>query len=81
MADSHNQPQPLGKRICELRARLGLTQQQLAAGAGVNEDTLKSIEQGRRGDPRLSSVSRIAAALGMSLDELVAASEPPASLD
>ena len=64
----------LGETISNERRLRGLSQEQLAARAGMSEDGLKGIEQGRRGDPRLSSVLKIAEALGMTLDELL--SEP-----
>jgi DNA-binding XRE family transcriptional regulator len=67
---------PLGKRIFDRRMSLNLTQQQLAARAGLSEDGVKSIEQGRRPNPQLFSIVKIAAALGVTLDELVTEPAP-----
>jgi transcriptional regulator with XRE-family HTH domain len=61
----------LGQQICYWRGRLRLTQEQLAARAGVSEDTLKSVEQGRRATPGFFTVAKIAAALKVSLDQLL----------
>lgn len=59
---------PLGKQITELRKG---TQEELATLAGLSIDGLKAVEQGRRADPRLSTVVKIAAALGVTVDELI----------
>jgi transcriptional regulator with XRE-family HTH domain len=61
----------LGKAIGFWRERRRLTQLQLAARAGLSEDTLKSVEQGRRPKPGFFTVARIAAALEVGLDQLV----------
>ena len=77
----HNSPQrlprPLGKRICDERLTRKHTQRQLAALAGLSEDAVKSIEQGRRRNPGVFTVLKIVAALGMTLDELLAEPESP----
>ena len=66
----------LGKQICYWRDRRRLTQEELAALAGVSEDAVKSLEQGRRPNPRILTVLKVAAALGLGLDELLAEPDP-----
>jgi transcriptional regulator with XRE-family HTH domain len=66
----------LGETISYERRIRSLSQWQLAARAGLSEDGLKGVEQGRRRDPRISTVLKIADALGMSIDELLAEPEP-----
>ena len=68
--------QSLGKRICEERMTRHFTQRQLAAKAGLSWDGLKSVEQGRRPNPGIFTVLRIADALGITLDELINEPEP-----
>ncbi len=75
MTVRHRIQTPVGVRISALRARLDLTQRQLADQAGVPLDSLKDVEQGRTADPRISTIRRIAAALGVSVDELTAEPE------
>jgi transcriptional regulator with XRE-family HTH domain len=61
----------LGGQICYWRERRRLTQQQLAAQAGISEDAVKSVEQGRRPNPCFFTSVKIAAALEVSLDQLL----------
>jgi transcriptional regulator with XRE-family HTH domain len=57
-----------------------MSQQSLAVSAGLSVSIVSQIEQGRRADPRLSTIEALATALGVGLDELVgrktAASRP-----
>lgn len=76
MTDRNRLRKPLSEKICDLRMMRGLTQKQLAARAGLSEDGFKGVEQGRRVDPRFSTVLRIADALGVTLDELITEDEP-----
>ncbi|MFJ7158714.1 helix-turn-helix domain-containing protein [Streptomyces sp. NPDC101118] len=46
---------------------------EVAAAAGVSAETLRKIETGRAPTPAFFTVAALAGALGMSLDELVAA--------
>ena len=52
-----------------LRTSRGLSQEQLAAAAGIHRNYLGGIERGER-NPSLSNVIRIAKALDMSLSQL-----------
>jgi transcriptional regulator with XRE-family HTH domain len=50
------------------------SQNQLALRAGLSPGLVQSLEQGRRTDPRLSTLMKLAAALEVTLDELVTGS-------
>lgn len=64
------QPQPaLGEAIRQLRAKSGLSQEDLAHLAGVTTGTLSVIERGRS-NPAWGTVKGIAKALGVSVAEL-----------
>jgi transcriptional regulator with XRE-family HTH domain len=60
----------LAARLRQLRTAAGLTQMNLAAKARVNVSIVSQIEQGTTTDPRVSTMRRLARALGVSLDEL-----------
>ena len=60
----------------ELRARVGMTVQDVAHAAGISVDTIYKLEQGKRklGDSRVQqSMRRIAAAMGIEPIEYVRA--------
>jgi XRE family transcriptional regulator, fatty acid utilization regulator len=61
----------VARRITELRLAAGMTQQELAVKAGLSISNLSQIEQGKRKDPRISTVSALAAALGVDVTELL----------
>jgi transcriptional regulator with XRE-family HTH domain len=60
----------LGHRIRHFRAEAGLTLDQLGAAVGIAGSQLSLIENGRR-EPRLSLIGSIAAALAVSVSELL----------
>ena len=60
-----------GARMKEERKRQGLSQKQLAEISGVSEDTIKRYETGRANSGRLDVAFYIAAAFGVSLDEML----------
>jgi len=64
----------LGARLRDHRRRLGLSQSQLAARAGVNQGYLSSIEKGDR-TPRPDTLRAIAVALGVPEGVLLGAGE------
>jgi transcriptional regulator with XRE-family HTH domain len=69
------QPQPaLGNAIRELRAKRGVSQEDLAHDADVTTSTLSTIERGRS-NPTWGTVKGIARALDVSLAELAALAE------
>jgi transcriptional regulator with XRE-family HTH domain len=60
---------PFAETLARLRNERGLSQRALADQAGVSVDELRHWEHGYR-RPRLDSFMRLAAVLGVSLDEL-----------
>ena len=60
----------LGKNIRRFRKRDGMTQEQLAEKAGINQKQISKIESGRI-QARLSTYLRIANALGVSIDHFL----------
>jgi len=70
----------LGDRVRELRARRGMTRKILAKDSGVSERYLAQLESGQ-GNASLAILRRIARALDVPLESLIAASpEPPLEL-
>src|SRR5580765_8167247 len=53
------------------RKRRGWSRETLAHYAGISGAAIAQIESGRRADPRVSSLVRLADALDVSVDELV----------
>ena len=67
---THQERAAFGQRLARLRQRKRLTQAQLARRAGLSVAVVQSLEQGVRADPRLSTVLKLAAALGLPVGEL-----------
>lgn len=61
----------IGKRVRTAREARGITQEELARRAGVPLNRVGRIETGAVTDPHYSTLSRIAAGLGVSVAELV----------
>ena len=59
--------QIIGEQIRSRRIGVGLTQKQLAAKAGITQSVLSRIESGK-GNPTLSLLEELAAALGTSME-------------
>lgn len=59
----------VGAKVMELRQKQGWLQRDLAAKTGLPVRTIGRIERGEV-DPRLSSLSKIAEALSLSLKDL-----------
>ncbi|MGU7811549.1 helix-turn-helix domain-containing protein [Burkholderia sp. AW49-1] len=55
----------LSERLRTIRKRAGLSQDELAARASLARTNLASVEQGRRANLRLSTLSRLADVLGV----------------
>lgn len=70
MSDSNG----LQARIRAARERAGLTQAELARRVGLAPNHIARLESGEKSNPRFETVARIAAELGLSLDELSIAS-------
>ena len=60
----------LGRRVRQRRKRLGLSQEQLAERADLHWTYVSGVERGRR-NPSLTTLARLAAALGLTLPQLV----------
>lgn len=65
MANLARTPLQFGNNLRERRRKLGLTQEQLAAKAGVRQRTVSDVEN--VGNARLDTVLRILAALDLEL--------------
>jgi FMN phosphatase YigB (HAD superfamily)/DNA-binding XRE family transcriptional regulator len=61
----------LGRRLQDVRAKAGLTQQALCHRAGLSYSTLTKIERGAIKAPSIFTIQSIALALGIGLDELM----------
>lgn len=61
----------IGDRLRLLRREHGLTQEELAAAAGVSIDVISKLEQGRRKSARITTLSKLASALDIEISELV----------
>jgi transcriptional regulator with XRE-family HTH domain len=62
---------PIARRLKALREIAGMSQQSLAVSAGLSVSLVSQIERGSRVDPRMSTITALAGALGVTLDELV----------
>ena len=65
----------LGRRVRHLRKQAGLTLDDLSAAVGTAPSQLSLIENGKR-EPKLTLLQHLAAALNVSIDQLLGA-EPP----
>lgn len=61
----------LALNLASLRTTLNLSQQQLAANAGIPRSTVTNIESGAA-NPSLDNLIRLSAALGVGIEELIA---------
>jgi transcriptional regulator with XRE-family HTH domain len=64
-----------GRNLCLLRGRKGLSQERLAARAGLGRDTIYKIECGKR-SPRLDTLLVLADTLGVDPCELLKGLRP-----
>jgi transcriptional regulator with XRE-family HTH domain len=62
---------PLARRLKQLREAAGLSQQELAVAAGLSVSIVSQIEQGRREDPRVSTLAAVARVLSATIDDLL----------
>jgi predicted ATPase/DNA-binding XRE family transcriptional regulator len=73
------EPSSFGQRLRQLRQRAGLTQEELAARAGLSADAIGALERGARRRPYPHTVRVLAEALALSTAEraeLIAAASP-----
>lgn len=66
----------LGRHMRDLRRACGHTQAEVAALAGLAESTVGAVEAGRS-NPSLPTIVALSAALGVSIDQIVAAATAP----
>jgi transcriptional regulator with XRE-family HTH domain len=77
-ADVSMTAETLARRVKRLREARGLTQEQLVGAAGLSICALTQIEQGKTADPRLSTLRKLAAALGVRVCVLLGEDAPDA---
>ena len=65
---------PFGAALRRLRLAAGLSQEQLGLEAGVQRNFISLIELGQN-QPTISTISKLARALGMKASQLVAEAE------
>src|SRR5688572_3834321 len=73
----------LGQRLKRLRTTTGLSQQAVAAKAGISYFTLAKIEQGATKAPSATVLYKLSAVLGFDIDELLGkkpASQPKSKI-
>jgi transcriptional regulator with XRE-family HTH domain len=61
----------LADNIKRCRAKLGLSQDQLARKAGITYSTLTKLESGVNQNPKVKTLQQLATALEVTLDELM----------
>lgn len=66
-----SEPDIIGRQLRRLRTQRGLSQAELAERAGVSPDLIAKLEQGTRQSARLTSLTRLAQALGAPLSEVL----------
>jgi transcriptional regulator with XRE-family HTH domain len=74
VVDGGGLPEVFGIVVRQLRKERGLSQERLAAAAGIDRAYMGGLERGQR-NPSLTTVERIAVALDMSISEVLAAVE------
>jgi transcriptional regulator with XRE-family HTH domain len=65
---------PIGATLRRLRLAAGMSQEQLGLEAGVQRNFISLIETGQN-QPTISTIAKLARALGMKASELVAEAE------
>jgi len=61
----------ISKNIKKMRAKLGLTQDDLAKKADIKYTTLTKVESGAVNKPSVQTMAKIAKALGVSIEDLL----------
>jgi transcriptional regulator with XRE-family HTH domain len=65
----------IGGNLKRLREARDLSQQALAIAAGLSVGVVSHTEQGQAGSPRIATLSALARALGVRVEELLAGTE------
>lgn len=58
-------------RLKEFRTKKSLTQMQLSAKSGVSQSSIAEIENGKKENPQIGTVLKLAHALDCTVEELV----------
>ncbi|HON21650.1 MAG TPA: helix-turn-helix transcriptional regulator [Candidatus Paceibacterota bacterium] len=66
-----NEKSTISKNIKKLRKQRGLSQDKLSKLADISHNTIIKIESGAIQSPTMDTASKIAKALGVSLDDLM----------
>lgn len=66
-----NEKSTIAKNIKKLRKQRGLSQDRLSKLADISHNTIIKIESGAIQSPTMDTASKIAKALGVSLDDLM----------
>jgi XRE family transcriptional regulator of biofilm formation len=61
----------IGRRVKQLRTRLGWSQRDLARRAHIRQAYVCQLERGQRSNPSIDVLRRLAAALAVSVSDLV----------
>lgn len=61
----------ISENIKKLRAKLGMTQDDLAKKADIKYTTLMKVESGTVNKPGVQTMAKIAKALGVSIEDLI----------
>ena len=61
----------ISKNIKRMRAKLGLTQDDLAKKADIKYTTLMKVESGTVNKPSVQTMAKIAKALGVNIEDLI----------
>jgi len=69
--------QVFAQRLQECRKRLGLSQSELAARAGLNRGNVNELEQLKKPSVRADTLVALADALGVSMDYLASLTDDP----
>ncbi|HET9254748.1 MAG TPA: helix-turn-helix domain-containing protein [Pseudonocardiaceae bacterium] len=75
MDDDRVEP-TIGGRISQLRIDVGMTQDDLAAAAGLSTDLIRKLEQSQRRTASIGSLHRVARALGVGIAGLLGPARP-----
>jgi len=69
---SNNNPQPkIGKNLRKLRQEKGISQDRLSKLADLSLNTVVTVESGANPNPTIETLTRIAKALNVGVDDLL----------
>jgi transcriptional regulator with XRE-family HTH domain len=74
--DAGVMPGPIAVKLRDLREQRGLSHKQAAELAGITAETLIDLEGGKR-PPYMPTVTKLARAYGVPIDELAVDPDPP----